>query len=250
MCGAFRIVDAVFVLFVCFGGPAQGNPLSFSFRQPNYTLFNPVSVHFFKKKVRPKHLSTPAPCRPPCRSPCRSPCRPPTVVPKLCLGMRPREALLRPSPVVPKRRLEMRPAKRRFAPPPLSSPPVVPKRRLGMRPAKRRFAPLYRHSGIFIPPAHNSATAIFHQRNENIRNPPTIGLGLRRGGRPPSPPVVPLSFPSAAWECVPRSAASPLSPLSSPTAAWKRQKQPRRSGESPRPARKRRCQTRKRINRR
>ena len=41
------------------------------------------------------------------------------------------------------------------------------------------------------------------------------------GTNPPIPssaanPVVPLSFPSAAWECVPRSAASPDSP---PTAS-------------------------------
>ena len=52
------------------------------------------------------------------RRPAKRRFAPNPVVPKLCLGMRPREALLRPSgfPVVPKRRLGMRPAKRRFAP--------------------------------------------------------------------------------------------------------------------------------------
>ena len=55
-------------------------------------------------------------------------------------------------------------------------PLVVPKRRLGMRPAKRRFAlppeKKPRHSGIFIPPANDSAIATLRWRNENIRNPP------------------------------------------------------------------------------
>ena len=41
-----------------------------------------------------------------------------------------------------------------------------------------------------------------------------------------------LSFPSAAWECVPRSAASPLPPPCPPTPAWKttKKKNHRHSG--------------------
>ena len=121
-----------------------------------------------------------------------NPLSPSSVVPKLCLGMRPCEALLR--------------AGRGLHPRPERSTPT--KGGSGV--------PLSRHSGIFIPRARNvkhpatNATA----RDENIRNPPTIAGGEsdEKAGRPPT-----LSFPSAAWECVP------------PSAAWQTSI-PRRSG--------------------
>ena len=47
---------------------------------------------------------------------------------------------------------------------------------------------------------------------------PKRRLGMRPAKRRFAPP--PLVVPSAAWECVPRSAASPLPPLSFPSAAW------------------------------
>ena len=198
MCGAFRIVDAVFVLFVCFGWPAPGETTLLFIPATELYSFQPCFSPLFQKKSPPKTPLNPRPLS--------SPCRPPSVVPKLCLGMRPRDAsprssaspawesLLRPSPVVP----------------------------------KRRFAPLHRqhrHSGIFIPPARNSATAIFHQRNENIRNPPTIGLGLRRGGRPPPPLSSPPCRSQAPLGNASREAPlRPSLPCRPPTAAWKRQK--------------------------
>ena len=83
----------------------------------------------------------------PCLSPLSSVLH--RVVPKLCLGMPPREALLRP--LNPLRNLRS-PLRRRPA-----KNPVVPKRRLGMRLAKRRLANLNPclsplSSALFPPP--------------------------------------------------------------------------------------------------